>query len=168
MRCNAEAEAEAEPELNYGWMRKYHNRFVNNLLHKTSRILPNLNTSNNRLVLKNSEKPLLRKPLLRDPVSNLFNNLSYKKGVKNIGHLGDGLIRAYKKTPKFKLEIHFPKSEYGKNRHSNRIGLRPNQSNNQTLQKKRLRRRRRKKQKHMNKLLHSEMICSHKSFKNIY
>ena len=148
-------------------MRKYHNRFVNNLLHKTSRILPNLNTPNDKLVFKNPEKPLLRKPLLRDPVSNLFNNLSYKKGVKNIGHLGDGLIRAYKKTPKFKFEIHFPKSEYGQNRHSNRIGLRPIQSSNKTLQKKRLRRRR-KKQKHINKLLHSEMICSHNlTLKNI-
>ena len=52
---------------------------------------------------------------------------TYEKGIRNVRTLGDGLIAAYKKAPKFKVAIEYPRNQgYAKSKRLQRAGLRTN------------------------------------------
>jgi len=90
-----------EAKLNYGWMRQYGNRYANTVYRKTNRILPRI-------------------PTFKETVT-------YEKGIRNVRTLGDGLIAAYKKAPKFKVAIEYPRNQgYARSKPLHRAGLRTN------------------------------------------
>ena len=96
-------------KVNYGWMRRYGNKILNNIYRKTAWLWPG--------------KP--------------FKTIetSYERGKKNVGLIGNHLIKTYRKTkkrvkktlPKIKIEIKKPKNQHGQ---QHRIGLRQNHETN--------------------------------------
>ena len=70
---------------------------------------------------------LKKLPWILPRIPTFKETVTYEKGIRNVRTLGDGLIAAYKKAPKFKVAIEYPRNQgYARSKPLHRAGLRTN------------------------------------------